>query len=61
MKFLENWKINLDKIPEYTLFKKPFTEYIDIHLAKHILADDDDRLKPSLKKCFLENMTCPIS
>ena len=52
MKFLESWKINLDKIPEYTLFKKPFTEYIDIHLAKHILADDDDRLKPSLKSEF---------
>ena len=52
MKFLNSWSIDLTKVPTYTLFKKPFTEDIDIHLAKLILEDTDHRLTSEIKSEF---------
>ena len=32
MKFLSGWSIDLNKVPTYNVFKKPFIVDIDIHL-----------------------------
>jgi hypothetical protein len=52
MKFLNSWSIDLSKVPTYSLFKKPFTEDIDVHLAKLILQDTDPRLTQEIKNEF---------
>jgi hypothetical protein len=52
MKFLNSWSIDLTKVPTYTLFKKKFTEDVDIHLARIILEDDDVRLTTEIKNEF---------
>jgi hypothetical protein len=44
--------VDLDKVPTYSLFKKTFTEDIDIHLAKIILNDSDARLTQEIKTEF---------
>lgn len=52
MKFLKSFAIDLDKVPNYNLFKKPFHVDIDIHLARLILECDDERLTPEIKNEF---------
>ena len=53
MKFLTNWRINLDKLPAYVEFNQEFKEQIDYALAKMILDyEDDDRLTPLIKQDF---------
>jgi hypothetical protein len=52
MKFINSWSIDLTKVPTYTLFKKQFTEDVDIHLARIILEDDDARLTAEIKSEF---------
>jgi uncharacterized protein YihD (DUF1040 family) len=52
MKFLKSWTIDLTKVPVYTIFKKPFVEDVDIHLAKLILNTDDERITQEMKDEF---------
>jgi hypothetical protein len=53
MKFLTNWRINLDKLPAYVEFNQEFKEQIDYALAKMILNyEDDERLTPLIKQDF---------
>ena len=58
MKFLQEWKIDLEKLPVYALFNKPFSEEIDIHLANQILQDSDERLTPEIKDEFRKMVKC---
>lgn len=52
MRFLNNWKIDLSKLPEYSLFKQEFREEVDIHLARMILECGDERITPESKLEF---------
>ena len=52
MKFLNAWSVNLDEIPKYRLFSKPFTVDCDIHLSKLFLENNDPRLTPEIKSEF---------
>jgi len=53
MRFLTNWKVNLDKVPAYVEFNQEFKEQIDYELARMILEyDGDDRLSPEVKQEF---------
>jgi hypothetical protein len=58
MKFLSNWKIDLTKVPAYPIFRKPFTENVDIHLAQLILDDDNVKLTENIKKEFKKLVDC---
>lgn len=61
MKFLREWKIEIEKLPAYALFNKTFTEQIDLHLAQQILVDTDERLTKEIKTEFqkMVNMIDP--
>ena len=59
MKFLRDWKIDIEKVPNYALFNKPFTEQIDLHLAKQILLDIDNRLTIEIKSEFQKMVDLP--
>ena len=52
MKFLTNWRINLDKVPAYVEFNKEFKEQIDYELANIILNSNDERLTDEIKDEF---------
>jgi len=58
MKFLKEWKIDISKLPNYVLFKKNFTEDVDIHLANLILQDTDVRLTTEIKDEFRKLVNC---
>ena len=47
MKFLENFTIDLDKLPKYIVFDKEWTEKIDLQLAQLMLKSGDKRIKPA--------------
>jgi hypothetical protein len=53
MKFLTNWRINLEKVPSYIEFNQEFKEQVDYALARMILDyEGDDRLTPLVKQEF---------
>lgn len=53
MKFLQNWQINLDKVPAYVEFNHEFKEQVDYALANMILDYEGDfRLTPDIKTEF---------
>jgi len=52
MKFLTNWRINIERIPAYTDLNQEFKEEIDYYLAKMILDCDDERLTDETKAEF---------
>lgn len=53
MRFLTNWRIDLDKVPAYVDFNKEFKEQIDYQLATMILDyNGDDRLSQQVKDEF---------
>jgi|688.fasta_scaffold13225_5 hypothetical protein len=59
MRFLTNWKVNIDKLPAYVEFKQEFREEIDYTLAQMILNyNDDDRLSPEVKAEFSKLVNC---
>ena len=49
MKFLNNWTIALDLLPEYPEFRQDFRVVIDYALEESILECDDVRLTPEIK------------
>ena len=51
MRFLSNWRINLESVPSYVEFNQDFTEHIDYALACIIL-QSDDRISPESKGEF---------
>ena len=52
MKFLNNWTIALDLLPEYPEFKQDFRVVIDYALGESILECNDVRLTPEIKSEF---------
>ena len=52
MRFLKNWTIDISELPEYVKFNKPFSEYIDLDLAKIILECDDERISNESREEF---------
>lgn len=53
MRFLTNWRIDLDKVPAYVDFNQEFKEQIDYQLATMILDyNGDDRLSQQVKDEF---------
>lgn len=60
MRFLSNWKVNLDKVPAYVDFNQEFKEQVDYQLADMILQynGDDERLSPEVKAEFHKLVAC---
>jgi len=52
MKFLNNWRIDLAKIPQYVEFNQDFVEEIDCSLADIILATEDENISNESRECF---------
>jgi len=52
MKFLTNWRINVDKIPSYVDFNHDWVTVADKELCRLLLESDDPRLTPMMKDFF---------
>ena len=58
MKFLKNWTIDLEKLPNYTAFKAEFQEPLDKNLAS--LINEDDRFPECVRTSFRNNIVIPL-
>jgi hypothetical protein len=58
MKFLNGYRINVEKIPVYPDFNKEFTVPIDLPLCQLILESEDTRLNPESRDEFRKMVDC---